>query len=296
MGNKLGEMPVRKLAFNMSLPLMVSLLVQSLYNIVDSIFVARLSEDALTAISLAFPAQFLMIAVSVGTSVGINALLSRSVGVKEYEKTTNIADTGVILALAGMAVFMVLGVSCTEWFVSLFTDDAAIGTDCAKYLRICMLFCGGTFIGTMFQRFLQSVGSTFDSMMTLVAGALTNLVLDPVMIFGLAAVPAMGVRGAAIATVIGQWVSAAMAVWLNVRHNPMVKVNFKSYRIQKAVLYQIYKVGLPTIITQVIGSMMVSAVNAILITFSPTAVAFFGIYYKLQNFLFMPMNGMGQAI
>lgn len=293
--NKMGTMPMPGLVLNMSLPLMVSLLVQSLYNIVDSIFVARVGENALTAVSLAFPVQLLMIAVSVGTSVGINALLSRSIGEKKYEKTTNIATTGLMLALAGMLVFMVLGIFGTGLFVNVFTDDEVIGALCGQYLRICMLFCAGTFVGTMFQRFLQSVGNTFDSMLSLVAGAVTNLILDPILIFGLFGLPATGVWGAATATVIGQWVSAAVAVMLNTVHNPTVKVKLTGYHPDKGTLLQIYRVGLPTIITQALGSVMVSAVNAILISFSPTAVAFFGIYYKLQNFLFMPMNGLGQA-
>ncbi|MCD8009170.1 MAG: polysaccharide biosynthesis C-terminal domain-containing protein, partial [Clostridiales bacterium] len=201
--NKMETMPMPQLVLNMSLPLMISLLVQSLYNIVDSIFVARIGEEALTAVSLAYPVQILMIAVSVGTSVGINALLSRSVGAKQYERTTNIATTGMLLALAGMAVFMLLGLTCTGWFVGMFTSDAVIGSYCRQYLWICMLFCAGTFIGTMFQRFLQSVGNTFDSMVSLIIGAVTNLILDPILIFGLLGLPAMGIRGAAIATVIG---------------------------------------------------------------------------------------------
>ncbi len=293
--NKMETMPMPQLVLNMSLPLMVSLLVQSLYNIVDSIFVAQIGEDALTAVSLAYPVQILMIAVSVGTSVGINALLSRSVGAKQYERTTNIATTGMLLALAGMAVFMLLGVTCTGWFVGMFTSDAVIGTYCRQYLWICMLFCAGTFIGTMFQRFLQSVGNTFDSMVSLIIGAVTNLILDPILIFGLLGLPAMGIRGAAIATVIGQWASGAAAVLLNHFHNPMVNVSLKEFRLNSQVLGQIYTVGLPTIITQALGSVMVTAVNAILISYSSTAVAFFGVYYKLQNFLFMPMNGLGQA-
>ncbi len=284
-----------KLVFNMSLPLMISLLVQSLYNIVDSIFVAKVGENALTAVSLAFPIQLLMIAVAVGTSVGVNALLSHSIGAKKYEETTNIAATGQILALIGMAVFMLLGLLCTGWFVSLFTDDAMIAGYTREYLFICMVFCLGTFTGTMYQRFLQAVGNTFDSMLTLVAGAVTNLLLDPVLIFGLGPVPVLGVRGAAIATVIGQWVTAALAVWLNKKHNAQVQVKFSGFKMRKEVLGKIYKVGLPTIITQALGSVMVSAANAILIGFSPTAVAFFGVYYKLQSFLFMPMNGLGQA-
>ncbi|MCD8158146.1 MAG: hypothetical protein LUD77_04410 [Clostridiales bacterium] len=200
--NKMGTMNMTKLLINMSWPLMISLLVQSLYNIVDSIFVARLSETALTATSLAFPVQIMMIAVSVGTSVGINALLAKSVGAKDYKITANIAVTGIILALMGMFVFMILSF-WSDSFSALFTDDEVIADYCSKYLFICMLFCGGTFIGTMFQRFLTAVGNTFDSLVTLVAGALTNIVLDPILIFGLLGFPAMEIGCAAIATVIG---------------------------------------------------------------------------------------------
>ncbi|MGF0102252.1 MATE family efflux transporter [Bariatricus sp. SGI.019] len=206
--NKMGTMAMSKLIINMSLPLMISLLVQSLYNIVDSVFVARIGEDALTATSLAFPVQLLMIAVAVGTSVGINALLSKSIGAKDYEVTENIAATGVILAGAGTLVFVILGIFCSGWFVSLSTDEKTIGAFCEEYLSICMIFCAGTFVGTMFQRSLQSIGDTFDSMVTLIAGALTNLILDPIFIFGLAGLPAYGIKGAAMATVIGQWGAA----------------------------------------------------------------------------------------
>lgn len=293
--NKMGTMAMPKLVINMSLPLMISLLVQSLYNIVDSVFVARIGEEALTATSLAYPIQLLMIAVSVGTSVGINALLSHSVGAKKYEITENTAATGVILSLIGTVVFMMLGIFCSGWFVKMFTKDEVIGGYCRQYLFICMLFCAGTFVGTMFQRFLQSVGNTFDSMMSLIAGAVTNTILDPILIFGLLGMPALGIKGAAIATVIGQWVAAITAVILNTVRNPIVRVKFQEYHLNPQVLQQIYKVGLPTIITQALGSIMVTAVNGILIGFSSTAVAFFGVYYKLQSFLFMPMNGLGQA-
>lgn len=293
--NKMGCMSMPKLMLNMSLPLMFSLLIQSLYNIVDSIFVARLGQDALTAVSLAYPVQILMIAVSVGTSVGINSLLSKSIGEKNSGLTGNVATTGVLLALLGTVVFMLLGLFCTNRFAGMFTDDPVIGGACAEYLYICMLFCLGTFMGTMFQRFLQSVGNTFGSMLTLVAGAVTNLVLDPILIFGLLGFPALGIRGAAIATVIGQWVAAAYAVLLNHFRNPAVQPRLRGYRLEGRILADIYWVGLPTIVTQALGSLMVSAINAILMPISPASVAFFGVYYKLQNFLFMPMNGLGQA-
>lgn len=293
--NKMGYMPMTRLMINMSLPLMFSLLIQSLYNIVDSIFVARLGQEALTAVSLAYPVQILMIAVSVGTSVGINSLLSKSIGAKDSALTGNTATTGVLLSLLGAAVFMLLGLFCTDSFAGMFTSDPFIGGACAEYLSICMLFCLGTFVSTMFQRFLQSVGNTVGSMLTLVAGAVTNLILDSILIFGLLGFPAMGIRGAAIATVIGQWICAVYAVLLNRFCNPTVQPKWKGYRLEGRILADIYRVGLPTIITQALGSIMVSAINGILMPLSPAAVAFFGVYYKLQNFLFMPMNGLGQA-
>lgn len=288
-------MPVGRLVVGMSLPLMFSLLVQSLYNIVDSIVVARLSENALTATLLAYPVQILMVAVAVGSGVGVNLLLSRTFGAKKYEEAGKIATTGLILAAASSVVFLLLGIFCAKTFVSLFTSNPEISVYCEQYLSICMIFCTGTFIETMCQRFLQAVGSTVLSMVSLVAGAVTNIILDPIMIFGLLGFPALGIRGAAIATVIGQWVGAVTAFLIHMKKNPEIKVTFRGYRFQGRIAGEIYKVGLPTAVTQALGSIMVSAFNGILMPFSSTAVAFFGVYYKLQNFLFMPMNGLGQA-
>lgn len=282
-GDKMSTMPVGRLVAGMSLPLMLSLLVQSLYNIVDSIFVARLSENALTATSLAYPVQILMIAVAVGTGVGVNALLSRTIGAKRYEEAGQIATTGLLLSVASSLVFILLGALFVERFAAAFTKDREIGAYCSQYLRICMVFCTGTFVETMCQRFLQAVGSTFLSMVSLIAGALTNIVLDPIMIFGLFGFPRLGICGAAVALV------------LHLLKNPAVKLAFRGFRLQKSTVIQIYKVGLPTAVTQALGSVMVSAFNGILMPFSSSAVAFFGAYYKLQNFLFMPMMGLGQA-
>ncbi len=293
--NKMGTMAMPRLVLNMAWPLMISLLIQSLYNIVDSIFVARLSESALTAVSLAYPVQILMLAVSIGTSVGINALLSRSIGEKDMAQTRNGAATGVILALAGTVLFMLIGIFGSRGIARMFTSDVTIQTYCSQYLSICLLFCVGSFISIMYQRFLQAVGDTFDSMLSLVFGAVTNLILDPILIFGLFGLPALEVRGAAIATVIGQWVSAITAMLLNKYRIPQVEIRFRGYHISKQVLGKIYKVGLPTIITQALATVMLTCVNKILIVSSSTAVAFFGVYYKLQSFLFMPMNGLGQA-
>jgi putative MATE family efflux protein len=254
-----------------------------------------LSEEALTATSLAYPMQMLMIAVGVGTGVGANAVLSKNIGAGNQEKIENAAMTGVGLSLISALVFVVLGLFCTKPFIHAFTENAEIAEYGISYLSICMIFCLGSLVSTMFQRFLQSAGDTFYSMVSLIAGAVTNLILDPILIFGFAGIPALGVRGAAIATVIGQWVSALAAIWLNAVKNPTVKVRLRGFSMDGKTVAEIYKVGFPTIITQSIGSLMIASVNAILMPFSSTAVAFFGVYYKLQNFLFMPMNGLGQA-
>lgn len=288
-------MPVPKLVTDMSLPLMLSLLIQSLYNIVDGIFVSRLSENALTATSLAFPVQMLMITVGVGTSVGVNALLSRTIGEKKREEAAHIASTGTLLAFASSLVFVILGFLCAGRLARFFSKDAEIAVLCEQYLFICMIFCSGTFLETMCQRFLQAAGNTLYSMISLIVGAVTNLILDPILIFGLLGLPSLGIRGAAIATVIGQWLGMLTAFLLNQFKNPEVELTFKGYRPNAATIRRIYQVGFPTIVTQALGSIMVSTINIILMPLSSTAVAFFGIYYKLQSFPFMPMNGLGQA-
>ena len=293
--NKMAVMPMGKLVFTMSLPLMISLLVQSLYNIVDGIFVARISEKALTATSLAYPIQILMVAVSVGTGVGVNALISRLLGARKHEEANCIATTGLVLSLICTAIFMLLGIFGVKFFVSMFTQDLETGALCESYLRICMIFCLGIFVETLAQRLLQAAGNTFLSMISLVVGALTNIILDPIMIFGLLGCPAMGIRGAAIATVIGQWMGAAVALVLNYLKNPEIRFAVKGYRLTLKDVASIYKVGFPTIIMQAMGSIMISTINGILMPISSTAVAFFGVYYKLQNFLMMPLNGLGQA-
>ncbi|MGN1030079.1 MAG: MATE family efflux transporter [Butyricicoccaceae bacterium] len=293
--NKMAVMPMGKLVFTMSLPLMISLLVQSLYNIVDGIFVAKLSEEAFTATTLAYPIQLLMIAVSVGTGVGVNALISRKLGAKQQAEANQAATTGLLLSLFCTLLFMLLGLLCPKAFANIFTQDAATALLCERYLRICMLFCLGVFVSTLAQRLLQATGNTFLSMISLVAGALTNIALDPIMIFGLLGCPAMGIQGAAIATVIGQWLSAIVALVLNYYKNPEICFVFRGYQCTPDMILSIYQVGAPTIVMQAMGSIMLSAMNAILMPVSQAAVAFFGAYYKLQNFLFMPMNGLGQA-
>ncbi len=293
--NKMGTMSIPKLIVNMSIPLMLSLLVQSLYNIVDSIFVSRISEDALTATSLAYPVQILMVAVAVGTGVGVNAILSRRLGEKNGEAAGQIAVTGLCLAVISAVVFILIGIFASGALAGAFTSEPNIREMCRQYLLICMVLCPGTFLETMFQRFLQAAGNTFLSMISLVVGAGTNIILDPILIFGLLGFPALGIRGAAIATVIGQWLGALVAFLLNQFRNPSVRLRLRGFRLKASVAAQIYKVGLPTIVTQATGCVMVAAMNAILIAYSSTVVAFFGVYYKLQNFLFMPLNGLGQS-
>ncbi len=293
--NKMETMPMGRLVFGMSLPMMLSLLIQSLYNIVDSIFVARLSEEALTATSLAYPVQMLMIAVGVGTAVGVNALLSQTLGRKDFEKASRIAQMGVLLSAFSAVIFMMIGLFCADVIAHKFTENEWVAGQCGAYMRICMVFCMGNMVCMTFQRLLQASGKAVLSMVILMSGAVTNLLLDPIMIFGLFGMPAMGVRGAAAATVIGQWVSMAVGYILNLRKNPEVNLLKKGFRWNKRHAMDIYRVGFPTMIMQAMTSFMVTAFNAILLPFSGTAVAFFGVYYKLQSFLFMPMNGLGQA-
>lgn len=274
--NKLAEMPIRPLLYTMAVPLMLSLLIQSLYNIVDSIFVARLSETALTAASLVYAIQFLMIAIGVGTAVGLNALLSRKLGQKKPEEACRAATTGLFLMLGTSLVFTLVGLLFSNQIAAALTGDPELQQLCQEYLSVNLVFCWGIFLQTYGQRLLQAVGDTVLSMISLIIGAVVNIILDPIMIFG-------------------QLIGAVAALWFNRVKNPVIHVRLKGYRFLWQDVADIYRVGLPTIVMQVIGSVMTFAVNSILLGVSSTAVAFFGIYYKLQNFLMMPVNGLGQA-
>lgn len=293
--NKLADMPIQPLLYSMAVPLMLSLLVQSLYNIVDSIFVAKLSETALTAASLVYSIQFLMIAVGVGTAVGLNALLSRKIGQHKAEEACQAATTGLFLMLITSLIFSVAGIFFSDTIASRLTSEPELQELCRQYLSINLVYCWGIFLQTYGQRLLQAVGDTVLSMISLIIGAILNIILDPIMIFGLFGCPAMGIRGAAIATVIGQIVGAIAALLFNRFKNPLIHVDFKNYHFDWQDVADIYRVGLPTIIMQAIGSVMTFVVNSMLLSVSSTAVAFFGVYYKLQNFLMMPINGLGQA-
>lgn len=293
--NKMGIMPINRLVITMSLPIMVSMLVQSLYNIVDSAFVARLSESALTAASISYSAQMLQIAVAVGTGVGVNAVVSRFLGAQDSQRANEAATTGLILTVVSSLFFVIWGVCATEPFIRLFASNEEIVQAGTSYLRICQIFSTGIFLGTYFQRLLQATGRTFSSMLAQLAGALVNLIFDPLLIFGIGVFPELGISGAAIATVMGQWAAAVIGFILNRLQNKEIHLMAHGYCMSKDSVKMIYKVGAPTILMQAFGSIMVSVMNMMLVVYSTTAVAFFGVYYKLQSFLFMPMNGLGQG-
>jgi len=294
--NKMGVMPVNKLLLTMSVPMMLSMLVQALYNIVDSIFVARISENALTAVSLAFPIQQLMIALGGGTCVGLNAILSRALGEKDFKKVNESAVNTVFLMVLNAIVFFLVGVFVVKPFYLAQTADAEIIEYGIQYLRIVCMFSFGIYFQFVFERLLQSTGNTFYTMITQLVGALTNIILDPILIFGLLGMPKLGVAGAAIATVIGQIAAAITAIILNHKKNHEVQLIFKGFKPSLPMIKQIYAVGIPSIIMQSIGSIMVFCMNQILIAFSTTATAVFGVYFKLQSFIFMPIFGMNNGM
>ena len=294
--NKLSDTPIQLLLYSMAIPLMFSLIVQSLYNIVDSMFVAKLSEEALTATSLVYSIQFLMIAIGVGTAVGLNALLSKKIGEHKIEEACTVATTGLFLMLITSILFSIVGIFFSDTIATKLTTNLKLQKICRQYLSINLVFCCGIFLQTYGQRLLQAIGNTTLSMISLIIGAILNIILDPIMMFGLYGCPAMGIKGAAIATVIGQIAGAIAALFFNHKKNPLIHVHFKNYHFNKQDIFDIYRVELPTIIMQAIGSVMTLAVNTILLDVSTTTVAFFGIYYKLQNFLMMPINGLGQAV
>ena len=291
--NKMGVMPVNRLLLTMSVPMMISMLVQALYNVVDSMFVAQLNENALTAVSLVFPVQNLMISVGVGTGVGINALLSRSLGEKEFERADKTANHGVLLALISYVVFAVLGLCFAETFMKVQTQDAQIISYGTSYLRICCICSFGMFLQITFERLLQSTGMTFYTMLTQMLGAVINIVLDPIMIFGLFGFPRMEVAGAAVATVLGQIIASIAAYILNKKK---IHLTFRGFRISGEIIRSIYAVGVPSIVMSSIGSVMTFGMNKILIAFSSTATAVFGVYFKLQSFIFMPVFGLNNGM
>ena len=295
--NKMGTLPVRRLLITMSLPMMISMLVQALYNVVDSIYVAQLSENALAAVTYAFPIQHLLIAVGSGTGVGVNAMLSKALGERKYERANDAAAMGLLLSVFSALLAMAFGIFLAEPFLRSQTAEMSIVRDGAAYLRICCTLSLGLFLQVMGERLLQSTGRTTYSMISQLTGALVNIILDPIMIFGLLGCPAMGISGAAVATVIGQFCAAGTALWLNVKKNEDIRLSLAAvFRPRWAVIGRIYAVGVPSILMMSIGSLMTYLMNRILTAFSTTAAAVFGVYFKLQSFFFMPLFGMNNGL
>ncbi|MBQ5591849.1 MAG: MATE family efflux transporter [Clostridia bacterium] len=293
--NKMGVMPINKLIINMSLPMMISMLVQALYNIVDSVFVGMVNEQSLTAVSLSFPAQNLMIAVATGTGVGVNALISRSLGERNFAKANKIAENGIFLALCSAVVFFFLGVFGAEAFMRSQTDVEYIIEQGTSYLQICCGASFGIFLEIIFERLLQATGRTTLTMCTQGVGAICNIILDPIFIF----VFKMGVTGAAVATVTGQIIAFIIAAVLNAKKNPEISLNLKKFRPDLKAIGQIYRIGVPSIIMVAIGSVMTFCMNKILILYTPgkeTAATVFGAFFKLNSFICMPIFGLNNGI
>ncbi len=296
--NKMGTMPEGRLLFSMSLPMMISMLVQAMYNVVDSIFVSRIGENALTAVSLAFPLQTLLIAIGAGTGVGVNSLLSKSLGEKDYEKANRTAMNGIFLYFLSYLLSAVIGILAVRPFYASQIKDAPIEIMemGVQYLTIVMVASFGLYTQFIFERLLQATGRTFFSMVSQLTGAIINIVLDPILIFGWFGLPKMGVAGAAVATVIGQIAGGVVALIYNLKKNSDITLSLKGFRPDGKIIATIYKVGFPSIIMQSIGSVMTYGMNLILVGLSSTAAAVFGVYFKLQSFFFMPVFGLNNGI
>ncbi len=294
--NKMGTMPVNKLLLNMSLPMMIAMLIQALYNIIDSIFVAQISENALSAVSLAFPMQNFMIAVGTGTGVGVNALLSKSLGAKRIKIANKTANISIFLVFMNWLLFVCIGLFVSVPFLKGQTNVAEIVTYGDIYLKICCVASLGIFAEIALERLLQATGRTFYTMVTQGIGAVINIILDPILIFGMFGLPKMGVIGAALATVIGQFVAAGLALYFNLKKNHEIQFAWKNMLPQKFILAHIYKVAIPSILMVSIGSVMMFFMNRILAVFTTTAIAVFGVYFKLQSFIFMPIFGMNNGM
>lgn len=295
--NKMGTLPIKRLIVSMSLPMMISMLVQAMYNIVDSIFVSHLSEDALTAVTLAFPLQMMIISVGSGTGVGINALLSKALGEKKQKKANKAANNGLLLTFISFIIFVAVGIFIAEPFIRSQTDSANIADMGTVYLYTCCTLSIGVFFQMTFERLLQSTGRTHLSMISQITGAVINIIFDPIFIFGYFGIEGMGVVGAAYATVLGQCVAAVVGLILNVKFNSDIRISLKKmFKPSWKTIRRIYAVGVPSILMMAIGSIMSYCMNQILGIFSSTAVAVFGAYFKLQSFIFMPIFGLNNGL
>lgn len=295
--NKMGVMSVKKLVITMSLPMMISMLVQALYNVVDSIFVSKVCEDALTAVSLAFPAQNLMIGVATGTGVGVNALLSRSLGEKNFEKANKIAAQGVLLAMLSFILFALFGLFGTKiFFAAQVEKGSAIYNYGVDYLSVVCIASAGLFGQVIMERLMQATGKTTLSMATQLVGAITNIILDPFFILGIGPFPRMEAKGAAVATVIGQVMAFIAGIIINEKANKEINLRFSNLRPDFKIILDIYKIGIPSVLMVGIGSLMTFLLNKILLAFTTTAAAVFGVYFKLQSFIFMPIFGLNNGV
>lgn len=294
--NIMGTMPINDLVIKLSLPMMVSMLVQALYNVVDSIFVAKISEDALTAVSMAFPIQSLSIALSVGSGIGVNAILSKSLGEKNQKNVNKSAMMGIFLTFFNYFIMLMVGIFVVRPFYRFQTTSESIINYGIDYMTVVCCVSFGIFFQVIFERLLQSTGKTFYAMITQTTGAVINLILDPILIFGLLGMPKLGVKGAAIATVIGQCIAACLALYINITKNHEIELKISELKPDFSMIANIYRVGLPSIVMQSIGSLMVFCMNKILIGFTSTAVAVFGVYFKLQSFIFMPVFGLNNGM
>ena len=293
--NKMGIMPIGKLLINMALPMIISMLVQALYNVVDSIYVSQISENAVTALSLAFPIQNLQIGFAVGIGVGVNALLSKSLGQKDQENANFAAGNGAVIMVIATIAFMIFGIVGVEPFFRIQTDVPATLEASITYTRICSIGCLGVFISILCERLLQSTGRTIYTMITQSMGAIINIILDPILIHGQLGLPAMGIAGAAWATIIGQWASAILGIIFNLTCNPEVHLHPKYFRLRGKTVAPILTVGIPSVVMNGIGSVMTFGMNQILQGFRETATSVFGVYFKLQSFFFMPLFGLNNA-
>lgn len=294
--NKMGVMPVHRLLLSMSGPMMLSMLIQALYNVVDSVFVSYISEGALTAVSLAYPMQNLMIAVATGTGVGVNALLSRNLGEKNFSMVNRTAGNALFLGLVSYVVFALLGAfGSRAYFAAQVTDPEIIRMG-QEYLSVILVLSIGCFGQVLLSRLLQSTGKTFYSMVIQMVGAVLNIILDPLLIFGLGGFPAMGVAGAALATVLSQLVGTALGVYYNLRKNPEIRFSVSQVRPSEGIIARIYSVGVPSILLQTVASLLIFGLNQILVSFSETATAVYGVYFKLQGFAFLPIIGMNNGM
>ena len=294
--NIMGTMEINPLLVKLSVPMMISMLVQALYNVVDSVFVSWVSEEALTAVSLAFSLQNMMIAVGVGTGVGVNAMLSKSLGEKNQKRANATAENGIFLSACSFLVFLVIGLTCIKPYFYAQTSDDAIALQGIRYLSVCCIFSLGLFTQTMGEKLLAATGRTQLSMISQLVGAVVNIILDPIFIFGYCGEALSGTPGAAVATVIGQFCGAGMTLYFNTRKNPDIQLDFKGFRPSAKAIGRIYTVGLPSIAMQCVGSLMTFGMNLILMAFSSTAVAVFGVYFKLQSFVFMPIFGLNNGM